>query len=203
MKRWLDIILTIQVLPLSLPIMALVSLLIYLEDGRPIFYRQQRIGRNQRRYYLLKFRSMRINDLSPAELGQVRANHHLVTNIGRIIRRTKIDELPQLLNVLLGQMSIVGPRPTIAEQVECYNGFERRRLLVRPGLTGWAQVHGNTELSWAERIALDVWYVDHWSLWLDIKVLLKTVGVIVHGEVPDEGALREAIAHADRTDRCC
>jgi undecaprenyl phosphate N,N'-diacetylbacillosamine 1-phosphate transferase len=202
LKRGLDTALAGLVLLLAIPLMLVASLLIYLEDRGPVFYKQKRIGQHLREYDMLKFRSMRVNDVPVELLGQVSGNHPLVTRVGRVIRRFRIDELPQLLNVLSGDMSIVGPRPAIPEQVQRYNSFERRRLLMPSGMTGWAQVNGNTHLSWPERIALDVWYVDHWSLWLDIVILIRTVSVVVLGERPNRWALQEALKHEDCPRRC-
>ena len=122
----------------------------------------------------------------------------MVTSVGRWMRRLKIDELPQLLNVLCGEMSLIGPRPTIPEQVVAYSEFQRRRLEILPGITGWAQINGGIEISWPERIMLDVWYVDHRSLWLDIQILARTAAVILFGDQRNQGALNEARAHANR-----
>jgi lipopolysaccharide/colanic/teichoic acid biosynthesis glycosyltransferase len=105
-----------------------------------------------------------------------------ITRAGKFLRTWSLDELPQLINVLRGDMSIVGPRPTLPYQVELYNDFQRRRLLVKPGITGWAQVNGRNAISWEQRIKLDVWYVENWSLWLDVKILLKTVTVVIRKE---------------------
>ena len=201
LKRGLDVAVAGAVLLLSLPLMLVVALLVLLEDGRPILYAQRRAGCGGRRFTLLKFRSMRVNDLAVEAVGPVGERHPLVTRTGRLIRRFKVDELLQLLNVLRGEMSLVGPRPTIPEQVERYGAFERRRLLVPPGLTGWAQVNGNARLTWPERIVLDVWYVDHWSLWLDLRILAKTVSVVLLGERPNVPALDRALAHANGSDR--
>jgi len=195
-KRWMDVVVAGLVIVLSLPVAIVTAVLILLEDGRPVFFRQLRAGRDGRPFYLLKFRSMRVNSVRPETVGIVGGNHPLVTKVGRIIRRTKVDELPQLLNVLIGEMSLVGPRPTLLEQVQEYDAVQRRRLATCPGLTGWAQVHGNTRLTWNERILLDVWYVDNWSLWLDIVTLWKTVGVVIGGERPDNRVLEEAKRHA-------
>jgi lipopolysaccharide/colanic/teichoic acid biosynthesis glycosyltransferase len=178
------------------PIMAASALAVALEDGRPVFFKQQRVGRYGKIFNVLKFRSLSINDIPVADLGQVGLEHGMVTRVGRLIRRFKIDELPQLLSVLSLEMSLVGPRPTVPEQVETYDDFQRRRLEMKPGLTGWAQVNGNTSLSWEERILLDVWYIDHWSLGLDLRVLAKTVEVIVRGERRNEPAVEEARIHA-------
>jgi lipopolysaccharide/colanic/teichoic acid biosynthesis glycosyltransferase len=120
----------------------------------------------------------------------------MVTPVGRWIRRFKIDELPQLLRVLRGDMTLIGPRPTVLEQVEEYTAFQRRRLHIPPGMTGWAQVNGGIEISWPERIMLDVWYVEHRSFWLDMKILWRTTAVVLFGEMPNPKSLEEAIAYA-------
>lgn len=200
-KRIIDVTVSIGVGLLVLPMTIVVALLIYLYDRGPVFFRQRRVGKGCVEFELLKFRSMQINNLPVEEMGQVRSDHALVTPVGSLIRRLKIDELPQLLNVLRGDMSLVGPRPMVPGPVGRYDEFERRRLEVRPGMTGWAQVNGNIELTWTERIALDVWYVDHCGLLLDLEILAKTIGVIVFGECPNRKALEQAIAYSSRSER--
>jgi lipopolysaccharide/colanic/teichoic acid biosynthesis glycosyltransferase len=156
------------------PITLLIALLIRLEDGGPVFFAQERVGKDGLRFRALKFRSM-IQNAELQGLGlAVAANDDRITRIGKFIRATSIDELPQLWNVLRGEMSIVGPRPTVQNQVDCYTDFQRRRLEVKPGLTGWAQVNGRNSIPWEKRIELDVWYVDHRSLWLDALIVLRT-----------------------------
>lgn len=201
LKRGLDLCFATVALLVSSPLLLLAALSIYLEDRGPILFMQERVGQGGRSFRVYKFRSMRVNDTPVEEMGQVGKDHPMVTRTGRIIRRLKIDELPQLFNVLTGEMSLVGPRPTIREQVERYDAYERRRLLVVPGVTGWAQVNGNTRFEWSERILLDVWYVENWSLWLDIKILVRTVHVILQGECRNETALLEAMRYADSTRR--
>jgi len=191
-KRILDIIVSTIVIVLFLPLMIIVCALIWIDDGWPVLYKQKRIGQNFKQFELIKFRSMKVNNIPVEQMGQVREDNPLVTRIGRIIRRFKIDELPQLINVLLGDMSLVGPRPTIPEQVKRYTDFEKLRLKMKPGITGWAQVNGNTQLSWDERIKLDVWYIEHWSLWLDFIIIIKTIKVILFGERPVTKAIKEA-----------
>lgn len=200
-KRATDVVVGGLGLVATAPVQALVAGLIVLEDGRPVIFRQLRAGRLGRPVELRKFRSMRVNEASPLELGQIDPSHPLVTRVGRVIRRLKIDELPQLLHVVGGDLSLVGPRPALLEHAAGYGEFERRRLSMRPGLTGWAQVNGNTQLSWEERILLDVWYVEHWSLGLDLRILLRTVAVITCGDRQNRQALEEAIAHANRAHR--
>jgi len=199
--RGLDVAAAAAGLLLLSPLLLAAAALVALEDGRPVLYRQERSGRGGRRFALLKLRTMRRNDIPVDVLGPIGDDHPLVLRAGRLLRRFKVDELPQLVNVLRGDMSLVGPRPTVPEQVERYDAFERRRLFVRPGLTGWAQVNGNTQLSWPDRILLDVWYVDHWSLWLDLRILAKTVSVVLLGERPNVPALDRALAHANGTGR--
>jgi len=144
---------------------------------------------------------MRVNTLSAVVVGQVRSKHPMVTTVGRWLRRFKIDELPQLLNVLRGEMTLIGPRPTVREQVDEYTPFQRRRLEVLPGMTGWAQVNGGVELTWAQRIILDVWYIDHRSFWLDLKILWRTLAVIWSGDEAHLSALEVACDYADHQER--
>ncbi|ADI14393.1 sugar transferase [Truepera radiovictrix] len=194
-KRLLDVTVALATLLILSPLLLITALLIVLEDGRPIFFRQVRAGQGGKTFSILKFRSMRVNDLPVATMGAVTGEHPLVTRVGRVIRRLKIDELPQLLNVLTGELSLVGPRPTLLEQVAEYDDFEARRLSLKPGVTGWAQVSGGIYLPWEERIALDVWYVDNWSLALDFEILVRTVGVILWGERLNTRALARALEH--------
>ncbi|WP_052375854.1 sugar transferase [Chondromyces apiculatus] len=197
-KRVMDVSLAGVALVGALPVMAVTAALIALEDGRPVLFVQRRVGREGRLFDMLKFRTMRENTLTIQQTGQVREDHPLVTRVGSILRRTKIDELPQLLNVLRGEMSLVGPRPTYPEHAATFTPFQRRRLEVPPGCTGWAQVNGGTLYTWDERIQMDVWYVDHWSLALDLRILLRTLGVILRGERAGTAAMDEARAHAAR-----
>lgn len=197
--RLMDIVFSGGVLLLAGPVILLAAFAVSL-DGGPVLYRQNRSGLRGRGFEILKLRSMRPNTFSTAELaaihGQVTSTHPGVTTVGRWIRRFKIDELPQLMNVLRGDMSVIGPRPTVAEQVAEYTPYQLRRLDIRPGLTGWSQVNGGTKLSWRERILLDVWYVAHRSPWLDAKILFKTIFVVLFGEKrnPDVLTLAEAYA---------
>ncbi len=200
-KRMIDLALGSALLVVASPLLAAAALAVWIDDGRPMFFTQDRVGRRGRRIRLHKFRSMRLHDAPVEEVGQVSSDHELVTRSGRWLRRLKIDELPQLLGVVKGDLSLVGPRPTIPEQVSQYTPFELRRLEVRPGLTGWAQVNGNTTIPWNERIALDVWYIDNWSLSRDMQILARTVSVIVQGEQPNPRAIEEAMRHADRLGR--
>src|SRR5215472_8742297 len=174
LRRLIDVLASSVLLLLASPIFLVTALAIWLCDHGPVFYRQTRAGWRGCPFELLKFRSMRVNNLPAVVMGQVGIEHPMVTPVGRWIRRFKIDELPQLLNVLRGEMTLIGPRPTILEQVEHYTRFQRRRLSMPPGMTGWAQVNGSSRLSWPERIVLDVWHVDHRSFWLDLRILSRT-----------------------------
>jgi lipopolysaccharide/colanic/teichoic acid biosynthesis glycosyltransferase len=172
-----------------LPGMIVIAIAISLDDGRPILFVQRRIGKHGRAFPMLKFRSM-VRDaiaqhsaVTDDPFGVVR-NDPRITSTGRFLRRTGLDELPQLLNVLVGQMSLVGPRPDVPEQVANYTPEERARLAVPPGITGWAQVRGREAIGWPDRIALDLWYIDHWSVWLDLKIILLTIGQLFRTE-PD------------------
>jgi lipopolysaccharide/colanic/teichoic acid biosynthesis glycosyltransferase len=200
-KRTLDLALGSVLLIIAIPLVALAALAILLDDGRPVMFHQERAGKDGSRFRVHKLRTMRRNDLAVDAVGQVGADHDLLLRVGRWLRRLKIDELPQLLNVLRGDMSLVGPRPTVPEQVAAYSPFERRRLIVKPGMTGWAQVHGNVRLTWPDRILLDVWYVDNWTVGLDLGILGRTAAVMLLGEQVDERALEDARLHAARADR--
>ena len=197
-KRPIDIVLSLIALLISGPLILLAALLIFLQDRHSPIFRQQRLGKDGRLFEILKLRSMTVHDSSKTATTQVTGDHHLVTPIGRIVRRTKLDELPQLINILKGHMTIIGPRPAPQEKLAGYDDFRRRRLEVRPGLTGWAQVNGNIEITWDERILLDIWYIDHWSPWLDVKIVFRTFGVILSGEHSNLKVLQEARQHANR-----
>jgi lipopolysaccharide/colanic/teichoic acid biosynthesis glycosyltransferase len=149
-------------------------LAVKIEDGGPILYRQTRVGRGGVDFELLKLRTMVVGAESMGAGLAVNEGDRRITRVGRVLRRLSLDELPQLWNVLRGEMSIIGPRPTLRYQVERYTPHQRRRLDVKPGITGWAQIHGRAALPWEERIELDVWYVDHRSAWLDVRILLRT-----------------------------
>ena len=145
-----------------------------LEDGRPVLFRQTRVGRDGVDFELLKLRTMVVGAETKGAGYAVDKGDSRITKVGRLLRRTSVDELPQLWNVLRGDMSVIGPRPTLRYQVERYTERQRRRLEVKPGLTGWAQVAGRATLPWAERIELDVWYVEHRSTLVDLRILLRT-----------------------------
>ena len=177
----MDVFVSLALILLLLPVWLATALAIKLTSPGPLLFTQTRGGRRGRPFTSYKFRTMRSDHVhDPTELMPL--THSSITPVGRSLRRLKIDETPQLLNILRGDMSLIGPRPTIMEQIEAYDAFERRRLEVRPGLTGLAQVNGNAAMSWPERIKYDVYYVDHVGPWLDLQILCKTVAVIVLGE---------------------
>jgi lipopolysaccharide/colanic/teichoic acid biosynthesis glycosyltransferase len=168
-------------LALTSPLLGLAALAIKLEDRGPIVYRQSRVGRHGADFDVFKFRTMVVGAESMGAGFAVDEGDRRITRVGRVLRRTSIDELPQLWNVLRGDMSVIGPRPTLRYQVEQYDEHQRRRLEVRPGLTGWAQVHGRASLPWAERIELDVDYVERRSPKLDLEILLRTPLALFRG----------------------
>jgi lipopolysaccharide/colanic/teichoic acid biosynthesis glycosyltransferase len=174
MNRAADVALAGTALALASPLLALAALAVKLGGGGPVLYRQTRVGLNGVDFELLKLRTMVVGAETQGAGLAVNEGDTRITRAGRLLRRLSLDELPQLWNVLRGDMSVIGPRPTLRYQVERYDDRQRRRLDVRPGITGWAQVHGRAALPWAERIELDVWYVEHRSPWLDLKILAKT-----------------------------
>ncbi len=168
-------------LAVASPVLALSALAIKLEDCGPVLYRQRRVGKDGVEFELLKLRTMVVGAERQGAGWAVNQGDPRITRVGRVLRRLSLDELPQLWNVLRGDMSIIGPRPTLAYQVEQYTPRQRRRLEIKPGLTGWAQVNGRARLPWDERIELDVWYVDNRSLWLDAKILARTPLALLTG----------------------
>jgi lipopolysaccharide/colanic/teichoic acid biosynthesis glycosyltransferase len=177
-----DRILAAVFLLLLSPVVIALAIWIVVDDGRPALIRQRRAGKNGEPFGMFKFRTMvrdapeRAWQLGLEDPFGVVKDDPRITGAGRVLRRTGLDELPQLLNVLVAQMSLVGPRPDLVEQAAHYTDSDRRRLAVLPGITGWSQVQGREEIPWPERIALDIWYIEHWSLRLDLKILLMTVG---------------------------
>lgn len=171
-KRLFDLLVAILAIPLLLPWTGLIALWLLREGGGPVLFRQSRPGRDGRVFTLLKFRTM--SEARDA-VGELLPDEARVTRAGRLLRRTSLDELPELINVLKGEMSLVGPRPLLLRYQPYFTGKERLRFTVRPGITGWAQVHGRNNLPWDERLALDVWYVQNQSFLLDLKILLHTL----------------------------
>jgi lipopolysaccharide/colanic/teichoic acid biosynthesis glycosyltransferase len=192
MPRALDVILAALALVLVSPLLALAGLLIRLESRGAVFYRQRRVGLGGRPFELWKLRTMVPGAASKGAGIYVLQGDPRITRVGRHLRRLSLDELPNLVNVLRGEMAIVGPRPTVQEQVDRYTERQRLRLEVKPGITGWAQVNGRASLPWPERIELDVWYVEHRSFLLDLRILGKTVRMLASGhglysEEPKQG----------------
>jgi lipopolysaccharide/colanic/teichoic acid biosynthesis glycosyltransferase len=180
-KRALDVAIAGSVLLVASPLLAIAALLIRIEShGHPI-YRQRRVGKDGAPFDLYKLRTMVAGAEAMGPGLAVNAGDARITRLGAVLRRTSLDELPNLVNVLRGEMSLVGPRPTVQVQVDRYTERQRGRLDVRPGLTGWAQIHGRTSLPWHDRIELDLWYVEHESLRLDLGILARTVRMVVGG----------------------
>ena len=174
LNRALDVAIAGTGLAITSPVLALAALAVKLGDGGPVLYRQTRVGKDGRDFELLKLRTMVVGAETQGAGFAVDRGDSRITRVGRFLRRTSVDELPQLWNVVRGEMSLIGPRPTLRYQVERYDERQRRRLDVLPGITGWAQIHGRAALSWDERIELDVWYVDHRSPKTDALILLRT-----------------------------
>jgi len=184
-KRVMDILLSIICLILFLPIMILIAILIYLNMGSPVIFRQLRPGFHGKPFYIYKFRTMK--DLRD-ENGNLLPDEQRLTRFGAFLRSTSLDELPELINVLKGDMSLVGPRPLPTRYLPRYNEFQMRRHEVKPGITGWTQVKGRNSLSWEEKFKLDVWYVDHWSILLDLYIIVLTIWkVLKHEGISAEG----------------
>ena len=181
MRRAFDVVSSSLALMLLSPVLLVAALAIKVEDRGPVLYRQRRVGKDGVEFELLKLRTMVVGAETMGAGLAVNEGDPRITRAGRVLRRLSLDELPQFWNVLRGDMSIIGPRPTLAYQVERYTPRQRRRLEVKPGITGWAQVHGRAKLPWDERIELDVWYVEHRSAWLDLKILAKTPAALFGG----------------------
>ena len=185
MKRILDIILSVILLVFAMPIILSLSIIIWFVLGRPIFFRQERPGINGVIFELIKFRSMS-NKLDSS--GNLSIDSERLNGFGRLLRSSSLDELPEIWNVLRGDMSFVGPRPLLKEYLPLYNKEENRRHEVKPGITGWAQINGRNEISWEEKFKKDIWYVDNHNIWLDIKIIFLTIKKIL---------LREGITTKD------
>ena len=172
LKRLFDFIVTAPVLIMVSPLMIVIAMLVWLNMGKPVLFRQVRPGLHGKSFLLYKFRTMiNLQD----EDGNWLPDAERLTRLGKLLRASSLDELPELFNILKGDMSIVGPRPLLIQYLDRYTPNQARRHLVKPGLTGWAQVNGRNTLSWEEKFKLDVWYVDHQSFWLDIKIILISI----------------------------
>jgi sugar transferase EpsL len=172
-KRLIDIVGSFLILLFFGPVMVLVAIGIFATMGRPVLFRQKRPGLGGEIFAVIKFRTMRVTE-DPAHEGQLLVDRQRLTPLGRILRHSSLDELPQLFNVLLGTMSLVGPRPLLPKYLPYYTERERQRHAVKPGITGWAQINGRNAISWNQRLAFDVWYVEHQSLLLDLRILSRT-----------------------------
>jgi lipopolysaccharide/colanic/teichoic acid biosynthesis glycosyltransferase len=181
MSRVLDIVLAGVSLVLAAPLLLIAAVAIKLDSRGPVIYRQRRVGKEGQQFEVYKLRTMRLGAVPVVVGTPVLEDDPRVTRVGGLLRRFSLDELPNLVNVLRGELAIVGPRPTLAAQVELYTERQRRRLEVKPGITGWAQVNGRAGIPWEERIELDVWYVDHRSLALDLRILARTARLLLTG----------------------
>jgi lipopolysaccharide/colanic/teichoic acid biosynthesis glycosyltransferase len=180
-RRAIDIAVSATVLCLSAPVLLLAMLAIRIESPGAVIYRQRRIGRHGREFEVLKLRTM-VQGAEHIGAGlAINENDSRITRVGTLLRRTSLDELPNLLNVLRGEMSLIGPRPTLPVQVEQYTDRQRGRLAVKPGITGWAQVNGRASLPWSERIELDLYYIEHRSLALELRILWRTAAMVLGG----------------------
>jgi len=180
-NRALDVVVAVGALLLSAPALLVAAAAIRLDSPGPVFYRHERVGKDGVPFDLWKLRTMVVGAEHRGAGLYIEDRDPRITRVGWLLRRYSLDELPNLFNVLQGDLAIVGPRPTVRVQVDRYTPHQRRRLEVRPGITGWAQVNGRTALSWPKRIELDVWYVDHRSLALDLRILARTVKLLASG----------------------
>jgi lipopolysaccharide/colanic/teichoic acid biosynthesis glycosyltransferase len=178
-KRIFDLVLTIPGLLIISPLLLIIAILVRLNFGSPVLFRQKRPGLLGKPFWIYKFRSM-TNEVD--EENNLLPDDQRLTRLGRFLRSYSIDELPELLNILRGEMSLVGPRPLLMQYLDRYTPEQARRHEVLPGITGWAQVNGRNALNWEEKFKLDVWYVDHWSIILDIKIILITIGKVIRRE---------------------
>jgi lipopolysaccharide/colanic/teichoic acid biosynthesis glycosyltransferase len=190
-KRILDLVISVPMLIVVAPVLVIIAILIRRDSPGPAFFTQQRVGLDGKSFRLIKFRTMvvgadRIGPGLDNDLGDPR-----ITKIGERLRALSIDELPQLINVLIGDMSIVGPRPTLRDQVERYTPEQRRRLRARPGITGLAQISGRSTLPWSQRIVIDVHYVDEWTLRLDLGIILRTIPALLRKDETYPGGIQE------------
>lgn len=178
-KRLLDLVLTLPGLLVISPLLLILALLVRIYHGKPVLFRQMRPGYRGQPFYVYKFRTM-TEDRD--EQGRMRPDSHRLTRLGTFLRTTSLDELPELFQVVSGKMSLVGPRPLLMQYLDRYTAEQARRHDVLPGITGWAQINGRNAISWEDKFKLDVWYVDHWSVWLDLKILFLTFWKVLKRE---------------------
>ena len=178
-KRLLDITISLIALIFLLPLMLLIYLLVIINLGSPAFFLQERVGKDNKKFKMIKFRTMKN---STDKNGNLLSDNERVTKFGSFLRSFSLDELPELINILKGDMSLVGPRALLVQYLGLYNDEQIRRHEVLPGLTGWAQINGRNSITWSEKFKLDVWYVDNWSLWLDIKIFFLTFWKVLKRE---------------------
>ena len=181
-KRIFDILVSGIVLIVLLPIFVIIGIFIEIDSRGPVFFVHERVGKDGKIFKAYKLRTMIQGADKKTEGIFINRDNLYITRMGKFLRRSGIDELPQLINVFKGDMSLVGPRPTLKYQVENYNDIQKQRLLIKPGITGWALINGRNKLTWPERIKLDIWYIENRSSWLDLKILFKTIIVVVNGE---------------------
>jgi sugar transferase EpsL len=199
-KRLVDLALVMPALVILAPVIVMLGLLVRWRLASPVFFRQRRPGFKSRPFTLLKFRTM---TEARDEMRKLLSDEQRLTRFGRLLRRVSLDELPELFNVLKGDMSLVGPRPLLVEYLERYTIEQARRHEVKPGITGWAQVNGRNALSWDQKFELDVWYVDHVSLWLDLKILAMTAWQVVTGKgISAEGHATMPLFEGTEQDEC-
>ena len=198
MKRIFDVVVAAVLLVVASPVVAVVALVVRVAIGSPVLFRQTRLGLRERPFDIVKFRTM-TDARGPG--GELLPDAERLTPVGRFLRRSSLDELPELVNVVRGEMSLVGPRPLPVRYRDRYSPEERRRHRVRPGITGWAQVQGRNALDWNERLAADVWYVDHRSFALDLKILARTVAVVFGGggvSAPGHATMADLTPYTER-----
>ncbi len=178
-KRLFDLCGSLVFLCLFSPVVLVISLMVRKKIGSPVFFCQERTGLNGKPFTIYKFRTM-TEEID--EEGKILPDEQRLVSFGSFLRRTSLDELPEFLNVLKGEMSLVGPRPLLIEYMERYSSEQKRRHKVKPGITGWAQINGRNMISWDERFKMDLWYIDHWNLWLDLKILFSTLLIVFKRE---------------------
>jgi len=187
-KRLIDVVVSSTMLVMSALAFVLIAVAVWFEDRGSVFFCQERVGINGRCFKTWKFRTMTEGAVEKGLGRHVAQDDPWITRVGRFLREWGLDELPQLANVLMGDMSLVGPRPVLPQHVAMYTPYQYQRLAMKPGITGWALIHGRNRLPWRDRIELDVWYVEHWTLWLDLRILIMTIWIVL---IRREGAYGE------------